>query len=349
MAEFVQTFATRVTPPGFPHHFWVAGGALAVENALKVAFDWKARKLGRNMVDHCDGCDDLVVLHFREAFHGRSGYTMSLTNTDPTKIALFPKLGWPRVHNPKVELDLEGRIANDIEAEEARTEEELKAAFGEHGDRIAAIIIEPMQGEGGDNHFRPQLFSMLRSFADEQEAMLIYDEVQTGFFGSGKTWMWQHPDVAPDIVAFGKKSQVCGIHASERVDEVEENVFAQSGRINSTWGGNLVDMVRCVKFIEIIEEERLAESITQRGQRFIEGLRVIARDTGGFANVRGVGSLVAFTLENSDARDAMIKKLSDGGVLALKSGPQAIRFRLPLVINDEEVDLFLERIRTCAK
>ena len=344
MAEFVQAFATKVTPPGFPHHFWVAGGAMAVENGLKAAFDWKARKLGRTMAD---SGDDLVVLHFKEAFHGRSGYTMSLTNTDPVKVALFPKLTWPRVHNPKLEFDLEGDIANDIEAEEAITEEQLKEAFSRYQDRIAAIIIEPIQGEGGDNHFRPQLFSMLRRYADEQEALLIYDEVQTGFYGSGKTWMWQHPDVAPDIVAFGKKTQVCGIYVSKRIDEVPENVFARSGRINSTWGGNLADMVRCTKFIDIIEKERLAENITIRGNRFIEGLRTIARDTGGFTNVRGVGSLVALTLESQTAREAMLKRLSDNGVIALRSGPQAIRFRMSLVINDEEVDLFLERIRTC--
>ena len=345
MAEFVEAFATRVTPPGFPHHFWVAGGALAVENGLKTAFDWKARKMGCTM---SDVRDDLAVLHFREAFHGRTGYTMSLTNTDPVKIALFPKFAWPRVSNPKVEFDLEGEIINDIEAAEQRTEEDLKGAFASFKERIAAIIIEPMQGEGGDNHFRPQLFAMLRRFADENEALLIYDEVQTGFFGSGKTWMWQHPGVAPDIVAFGKKSQVCGIYASDRVDEVKENVFAKSGRINSTWGGNLTDMVRCTRFIEIIEGERLADNITQQGRRFVEGLRAIARDTGGFHNVRGVGSLVAFTMGSPADRDAMIKRLSDGGVLALKSGPQAIRFRLPLVINEEEVDLFLERIRSCA-
>ncbi len=345
MAEFVSAFATKVTPKGFPHHFWVAGGALAVENALKTAFDWKARKLGRTMTDNSD---DLVVLHFKDAFHGRSGYTMSLTNTDPVKVALFPKFKWPRVHNPAIEFDLEGDIANDIEASEKQTEEELKAAFAEYRDRIAAIIIEPLQGEGGDNHFRPQLFRMLRKYADEQEAMLVFDEVQTGFFGSGKPWMWQHHDVAPDIVAFGKKSQVCGIYANKRVDEVKGNVFATSSRINSTWGGSLTDMVRCRKFIDIILTGKLADNITAMGALFVEGLRTIAGDNGAFANVRGVGSLIAFTLEKVETRDAMIKHLSDHGVMALKSGPRAIRFRLPLVISEAEVNLFLDRIRASA-
>ena len=344
MAEFVEAFATRVTPSGFPHHFWVAGGALAVENALKTAFDWKAQKLGPERSD--DG-NALVVLHFRQAFHGRSGYTLSLTNTLPDKIALYPKFDWPRVHNPAIEFDLQGAVTNDIEAQEERACREIEAAFERYGERVAAIIIEPMQGEGGDNHFRPEFLARLREYADRHEALLIFDEVQTGFFGSGKAWMWQHHGVTPDVVAFGKKTQVCGIYAGPRVDEVADNVFVRSSRINSTWGGNLVDMVRCRKFIEIILNEDLAENVTARGAQLVDGLRSLARERGGLANVRGVGSLVAFTLESPAAREAMLAKLMEKRLLALRSGERAIRFRLPLVLSSGEVATALERVAEC--
>ncbi|HKX46509.1 MAG TPA: aminotransferase class III-fold pyridoxal phosphate-dependent enzyme, partial [Planctomycetota bacterium] len=270
-AEFVEAFATRVTPPGFPHHFWVSGGALAVENALKVAFDWKARKLGRTTMH--EDVNDLVVLHFRQAFHGRSGYTLSLTNTLPDKTGLFPKFDWPRVHNPAVVYDLDGRIANDVEAEEARACAEIEAAFAKHRRRVAAILIEPIQGEGGDNHFRPEFLRRLRDYADEGEALLVFDEVQTGFFGTGRPWAWQLLGTAPDVVAFGKKTQVCGLYASPRVDEVEDNVFRRPSRINSTWGGNLTDMVRCQRFIEIVERDRLADNTAERGRQLVAGLR----------------------------------------------------------------------------
>jgi len=342
MARFVEAFATHVTPSGFPYHFWVSGGTLAVENALKAAFDWKAQKLGLTSYDQ--SADDLAVLHFRAAFHGRSGYSLSLTNTDPTKIAWFPKFPWPRVHNPALEFDLDGEIANDIQAEEARALSEVEAAFRKHGQRIAAIIIEPMQGEGGDNHFRPQFLRELRRCADERECLLVFDEVQTGFFGSGKPWLWQVHGVAPDIVAFGKKTQVCGIYSSKRIDEVPQNVFHKASRINSTWGGSLVDMVRCRQFIEIIRGERLAENVARQGQALVEGLRRMARERGAFGNVRGIGSLVAFTLESPAARDAMLKRMADRKVLALKSGPQAIRFRLPFVLTGREVEEALGRI-----
>lgn len=340
MASFVEAFATRVTPKEFEHHFWVSGGALAVENAMKTAFDWKARKLGRTSFE--DDVNDLVILHFRQAFHGRSGYTMSVTNTVPDKIGLFPKFDWPRVHPPAIVFDHDGGIANDVAAEEKRSCEEIEAVFAKH--KVAAILIEPMQGEGGDNHFRTEFMTKLRQYADENEALLIFDEVQTGFFGSGKPWLWQTHGVAPDVVSFGKKTQVCGIYAGKRIDEVENNVFQLSSRINSTWGGNLVDMVRCRRFIEIIEGEDLAANVTRQGERLLAGLRSIAKSAGGISNVRGIGSLVAFTMENSVVRDATLCRLFEGKVLALASGPDSIRFRLPFIVTEAHVDELLSRV-----
>jgi L-lysine 6-transaminase len=342
MAAFVEAFGSRATPPGFPHHFWVSGGALAVENALKTAFDWKARKLGRTHLE--DEVNDLVILHFRQAFHGRSGYTLSLTNTRPDKIGLFPKFAWPRVHNPAVVFALDGQVANDIEAEEQQADAEIEAAFAAHPGQVAAIIIEPMQGEGGDNHFRGEFLARLRRYADEHGALLIFDEVQTGFYGSGKAWWWQHLGVAPDIVAFGKKTQVCGIYVSPRVDEVADNVFSLPSRINSTWGGNLADMVRCRRFIEIIEEDGLAAHVTAMGERLLAGLRDITGRTGDFNNVRGRGSLAAITLETTEARNRLLKEMFTRELVVLPSGSRAIRFRLPFIINPAEIDEILNRV-----
>jgi L-lysine 6-transaminase len=348
MADFVEAFATKVTPKGFPHHFWISGGALAVENTLKVAFDWKARRIGLDKLED-DGAR-LVILHFKDAFHGRSGYTMSLTNTDRRKIALFPKFDWPRVHNPAIEFDLDGRIANDIEASEARARAEIEAAFKKFAGRVAAIIIEPMQGEGGDNHFRPQFLAKLRQYADENDALLIFDEVQTGFFGSGKPWMWQHWEsqgVRPDVVAFGKKTQVCGLYAGPRVDEVKDNVFQLVSRINSTWGGNLTDMVRSKRFIELITANDYASNVAKQGARFVAGLRQLGKDRGAISNVRGMGSLVAFTLETPEARAKMLSDLRAQRLLALNSGEKSIRFRLPLVVSESEIDLALTKVAAC--
>lgn len=127
-------------------------------------------------------------------------------------------------------------------------------------DDIAGIIIETVQGEGGDNHFRPEFMAALRHLADKYDVMLIFDEVQCGVGLTGKMWAWQHLGVCPDMVCFGKKAQVCGFMSTSRIDNVKDNVFVLSSRINSTWGGSIADMVRATKIYEIIEEEHLVEN-----------------------------------------------------------------------------------------
>src|SRR6266540_2834102 len=255
MARFVETFARVATPPGFPHLFFIEGGTLAVENALKAAFDWKTRK-NRASGSSAQGCR---IVHFREAFHGRSGYTLSLTNTDPVKTDLFPKFDWPRIDNPKLSFPIDGEVLAQVEKAEQAALAQIGEALRRFSGEIAGIIIEPIQGEGGDNHFRGEFLRALREVADREEALLIFDEVQSGFGITGRMWAFQHCDVLPDIVAFGKKSQVCGIMASSRLDEVPDNVFRVPSRINSTWGGNLTDMVRCEAYLKIIQRENLLE------------------------------------------------------------------------------------------
>ena len=344
MARFVEAFATRVTPVGFPYNFWVSGGALAVENGIKVAFDWKAQNLGRVSFD--EDCDDLGILHLRQAFHGRSGYTLSLTNTDPLKTGLFPKFRWPRIDPPAIEFDAHGQIANDVAALEARSLAQARAVFADKRWKIAAILIEPMQGEGGDNHFRPEFLAGLRELADQEQALLVFDEVQTGFFGAGTAWLWQQKGVPPDVVCFGKKSQVCGVYSSRRVDEVKQHAFARAGRINSTWGGNLADMVRSRQLIDIILGERLHERVAAAGERMLAGLRRMAQAGRPLSNVRGVASLIAFTLASPGDRDQCLARLQERRILALKSGACAIRFRLPFVLSDADIDWALERIES---
>jgi L-lysine 6-transaminase len=155
MAEFVQTFFKTAVPEYFKYSFFIEGGALAVENALKTAFDWKVRKNFKKGYTTEKGHQ---VLHFKQAFHGRTGYTMSLTNTDKNKTELYPKFSWPRVSNPKVTFPLnEKNLADVIKAEE-QSIAEIKQAIKDNKDDIACLILEPIQGEGGDNHFRKEFF-----------------------------------------------------------------------------------------------------------------------------------------------------------------------------------------------
>jgi L-lysine 6-transaminase len=339
-AAFVDSFARLAMPPHFRHLFFVAGGALAVENALKTAFDWKRR------ANLAAGRGDLgsQIIHFREAFHGRSGYTLSLTNTDPIKTEAFPQFEWPRIINPKLSFPITPEVTARTDELEDRAVEEIERACAENQHDIAAIIIEPIQGEGGDNHFRASFFSGLRRLADEHEALLVFDEVQTGVGLTGRMWAYQHFGVDPDICVFGKKTQVCGIMASERIDAVEGHVFATPGRINSTWGGNLVDMVRAVKYLEIIHSEDLVDNAARMGDRLLAGLQELATRHPELSNVRGRGLFCAFTLPTAEQRDRLRTELWRLGLATLASWPTSIRFRPCLNVSADEIDGALQRL-----
>ncbi len=348
MAHFVDTFSRIGIPAELPHLFLIEGGALAVENCLKVAFDWKTKmnlKKGR-LTDH-----SLKIIHFNQAFHGRSGYTMSLTNTaDPRKTQYFPKFDWPRVVNPAITFPMMGENLGRVMRLENLSIEMIKNAFKHYGHSVAAIIIEPIQAEGGDNHFRPEFFAKLRELADENEAMLIFDEIQTGVGLTGKFWAYEHTGIVPDMLAFGKKLQICGLLCGKRVEEVEDNVFKESSRINSTWGGNLTDMVRSSRFLEIIEEEKLVEHSAETGIGLLKRIERLADlFPEHISNTRGVGLMAAFDCSDTEARNKLQKRIFDNGVLILPCGTKSIRFRPALDVKEEILDRTFEIIEKSVK
>jgi L-lysine 6-transaminase len=334
MARFVDTFAAVLGDPALPHLFFIDGGTLAVENALKIAFDWKSR---HNEARGRNPALGSKVMHLHQAFHGRSGYTMSLTNTDPAKVARFPKFDWPRIPSPAINLhdDVEA-----VAAAEAAALREARRAFEDHPHDIACFIAEPIQGEGGDNHFRPSFLQGMQRLCEQFDALFILDEVQTGVGMTGTAWAYQQLGLAPDVVAFGKKAQVCGVMAGGRVDEVKDNVFSVSSRINSTWGGNLTDMVRARRILEVIEAERLIERAAALGEYLLDGLRDLAgKHKALVAHPRGRGLMCAITLPAANLRDEVIRRLrEDERVLMLGCGAASLRFRPALTVRTDELD-----------
>jgi L-lysine 6-transaminase len=336
MAEFVETFSATGIPEYLPHAFFVEGGALAVENALKTAFDWKVRKNFEKGLKKEAGSK---VIHFQQAFHGRSGYTLSLTNThDPRKTKYFPKFHWPRITNPKISFPLLPPDLAKLEALEQKAVEEIKQAISADGDDIAALIIEPIQGEGGDNHFRQEFLQALRRICDENEIIFIMDEVQTGIGLTGKFWAHEHFNVRPDILSFGKKSQVCGILASRRIDEVERHVFREGSRISSTFGGNLIDMARFSLILRIIDEERLVENARIQGNLLLSQIEELAETFPNLiSNPRGRGLMCAFDLPDQKSRDRFRENLFREKILILGCGEKSIRFRPHLNVTSDQI------------
>src|ERR1700758_1528882 len=337
MARFVETFARVLGDPLLPHLFFVEGGTLAVENALKVAFDWKSR---HNQARGIDPELGTRVLHLRGAFHGRSGYTLSLTNTDPIKVARFPKFDWPRIDAPFV------RPGVDMDELEAQALQQARAAFEAHPHDIACFIAEPIQGEGGDRHFRPQFFAAMRELCDEFDALLIFDEVQTGCGLTGTAWAYQQLGVEPDVVAFGKKTQVCGIRAGRKVVEVAGNVLAVASRLNPTWGGNLTDMVRVRRILEVIESDELFDNAAEGGRYLRARLDELAYEFPALVlEPRGRGLMCAFNLPTTADRDELIRPLWPRAGIVLPAGPDGVRFRPALTVSRTELDAAISAVR----
>lgn len=337
MARFVETFARVLGDPALPHLFFVDGGALAVENALKVAFDWKSRFNEARGLDPALGTR---VLHLRGAFHGRSGYTLSLTNTNPVTVDRFPRFDWPRIDAPYL------RPGADVAAFEAASLAQARAAFEAHPHDIACFVAEPIQGEGGDRHFRPEFFAAMRELCDSHDALLIFDEVQTGCGLTGTAWAYRQFGVQPDVVAFGKKTQVCGIMAGRRVDEVADNVFAVPSRLNSTWGGNLADMVRARRILEVIEADEIFDHAAAQGAYLLGCLEQLAGEFPGVVlEPRGRGLMCAFSLPSAADRDELIRRLWRRAVIVLPSGRDGVRFRPALTVTDAEIDAAVRAIR----
>ena len=342
LAEFVETLSRTAAPETHPHFFFVEGGSLAVENAMKVAFDWKVR---RNLIEG-HGEQGSQILHFEQAFHGRSGYALSVTNTDPAKTLHFPKFPWPRLPSPAMRFPQDEAAVDEVRQLERLTLAKAERIFDQLGPDIAAILIEPIQGEGGDNHFRPEFLRALRRLADERGALLIFDEVQTGLGLTGSWWAYQQLEVAPDIICFAKKMQVGGILVSRRVDDVD-SVFKVPSRISSTWGGSLVDMVRATRILETIESEKLLSNAAQRGMELQTGLQALAeRFPALVRNVRGRGLMCALDLPTPEQRNTVIKAALAARLLLLPCGTQTVRFRPFLNIQSDHLQEMLKRLTT---
>ena len=358
MAKFVKTFGKIAQPKYLPYSFFIEGGALAVENALKAAFDWKVRlNISRGKPEGGN-----QIIHLKDCFHGRTGYTMSLTDSpDPRKVQYFPKFNWPRVSNPSMIFPLNKLNLDKVKEAEEKSLNEIKQILLKSSDDIAGLIIEPIQGEGGDNHFRKQYLIELKNLSLENDFLLIYDEVQTGIGITGKMWAHQRycdsscsdecgefcSKVIPDLMSFGKKTQVCGILGGDRLDIVPNNVFKESSRINSTFGGNLIDMVRFTIYLEVIEQEGLLKNSYENGKYLISSLEKLEEEHPDYiSNARGKGLWCAFDLPNGELRDKLVNLIQDEGAIILGSGHRSIRFRPHLNIKKEEIDLALKMIRS---
>ncbi len=332
-ARFVDLFAKVPLGGEFAHLFFVEGGGVAVDNALKAAFDWKHRKnaaAGR-------GDRGSQIISFTRAFHGRTGYALSVTDSaDERKLLHFPRFAWPKVTSPVLCFPCDDDARARAAALERQALRELDEAFAASPDDIAAIIIEPIQGEGGDNYFSGEFLRALREVCSARECLLIFDEIQTGFGATGKWWDWQHHGVKPDLLCFGKKAQVCGFAATTRLDEVD-SVFKVPSRISSTCSGNFTDMARATLVIEAIIEDELLRNAEEMGGYLLRLLREQAEAWPALGNVRGRGLWAAFDVATTADRDALLCACFEEALLVFPCGARGVRWRPALDIDADAI------------
>ena len=293
--------------------------------------DWKYQKNG-------DNNEDLSIAHFTKAFHGRSGYTMSLTNTEPHKTKNFTKFNWPRFL-PSIKT---GTPPQNQKVYDEFAIGEVEKYFKEHHKSIAGLIIEPIQCEGGDRHFTKYFLQNLQRLCNEHDVLFILDEVQTGFYTTGKTWCFQHYDLEPDLVCFGKKSQQCGVFGGKRLDEIQNHCFNTSGRLGSTWGGNHIDMIRSSKIIDIIKEDNLELNATERGNQWSDEMKMIQSNK--IKNIRNLGLIMSFDCESTEKRNQLLDILKKNKLLALGAGENTIRMRPNLAVSKTDISKCVQKI-----
>ncbi|MBW3630554.1 MAG: aminotransferase class III-fold pyridoxal phosphate-dependent enzyme [Gemmatimonadetes bacterium] len=330
MARFVATFARVLGDPGLPHLFFVEGGALAVENALKVAFDWKSRW---NEAHGRSPALGTKVLHLRRAFHGRSGYTLSLTNTEPVKTALFPTFDWPRIDVPAIRFPLPAHL-DEVRSAEATALEQARAAFAAHPHDIACFVAEPIQGEGGVQPVPAQFLRSLRLLCDEADAALIFDEIQVGLGRTGTFWAHEATGVTPDLLTVAKPLAgglpMAAVLLTERIAQA-----IQPGDHATTFGGGPLVATAALAVCRKIGEPAFLAEVQRKGELLGERLGAIALSSDKVTAIRGAGMI--WGVEITGAASEVIGRSMEAGLLVISAGPNVVRIVPPLTVSDEEL------------
>jgi len=225
-AQILETGILHVAPKGLDQVFTAQAGSDANELAYKAAFMWKRRQerggpdvnfteeeITSAMNNQSPGAPNMSILSFRTAFHGRLFGSLSTTRSKPIHKLDIPAFDCPQASFPSLKYPLE-QHAEENAREEQRCLEEVKNLITTFHSPPAAIIVEPIQSEGGDNHASPAFFKGLRALTRKHNVLMIVDEVQTGVGATGKFWAHEHWNMQdpPDMVTFSKKAQTAGYY-----------------------------------------------------------------------------------------------------------------------------------------
>lgn len=350
-AKILRSGALRVAPKGLDQVFTATAGSDANELAYKAAFMWKRRQerggadvdfsaeeISSAMNNKSPGSPHMSILSFKSGFHGRLFGSLSTTRSKPIHKLDIPAFDWPQATFPNLKYPLPDH-ATENATEEKRCLEETEHLIKNFHHPVAAVVIEPVQSEGGDNHASPAFFNGLREITRRHDVMFIVDEVQTGVGATGKFWAHDHWNLAdpPDMVTFSKKAQMAGYYYAN--PDLRPN---KPYRQFNTWMGDPARAILFGAIVQEIERLNLVESTAQVGEYLYSGLeRLAERYPNEIHNLRGKGQ-GTFLAWDSPRRDDFLKKAKGLGVNIGGSGERAVRLRPMLVFQKHHADILLE-------
>ena len=292
--------------------FFCNSGAEANEAAFKLARRYQARVANRD--------DKTTILSMKKSFHGRT-------------LAAITATGQPKYHDGFAPLPpaFDYTPFNDLDA--------LKERFD---DSIGAVIVEPIQGEGGIKPADPEFLQGLRDLCDDHQALLIFDEVQTGIGRTGKLFAYETFGVTPDIMSLAK-GLGGGVPVAATLATEEVWKGWKRGSHASTFGGNPLATRAASVVLDVIEQQDLLANARDRGLQLQRGLRQLASTFEVITDVRGEGLMVG--AQCGDAASEIVALARDEGLLINSAGGDTLRFVPPLIITENHVDDALARLK----
>ena len=296
--EFDKMFTEYAGAGIFKNIHYSCTGALAVEAAIKTCILYK-------------GFHKPKILSFHNSFHGINGYGGFITSRFPGADKRLN--GFPEDYSVKIAPDLQ------------KVEESLR------NNDITCLLVEPIQCSAGDIHYDQTFFEQLRRLCDEYDVPLVFDEIQVGFGGTGKLWFFQHVGIVPDIVIFGKKTQLSGIMVRDKYSQIfsPEN----SVRLEVTWDGDISDMIRCKHIIKAYKEYNILDNVNKMSKLLFSKLSEMPE----ILNLRNCGLIFGFDLKDSQFRDTIISELHKNGLICNKTGTNSVRLRPSLNLTEKDI------------
>lgn len=352
-AEILRSGILKVAPKGLDQVFTAMAGSDANETAYKAAFMWKRQQqrggahvefteeeLNSSMNNSSPGASELSILSFKTAFHGRLFGSLSTTRSKPIHKLDIPAFDWPQATFPLLKYPLEEHAEENRKAEQASLAEVEHLLTTWHLPPCA-VIVEPIQSEGGDNHASPEFFQGLREVTKKHDVLLIVDEVQTGVGATGKFWAHEHWNLAtpPDMVTFSKKAQTAGYYFGN--PELRPN---KPYRQFNTWMGDPVRAILFRAIIEEVERHGLVAQTARVGDYLYSKIAALGdKYPGQFANLRGKGQGTFIAFDNPK-RDEFLKVAKTLGINIGGSGASAVRLRPMLTFEEKHADILVEAL-----